>query len=271
MQSRARKKFVTKEIESDELFTLKCYVCESKRGEGGLAFRSDCSEGITYLPQLDGIWDTGGLYCCGVRCITWLVRKAKKYGYQTSLIVKYDKKKYNREGPFSEWVASIMKTRHFVAMVQEKEAEEKQKKETARAEKRAREEEAKNRQVLEAAAAEPTQPLVASTTVEDPSAAASAAASSVTAYDGLNLTSVPNRLPVDTALCLLETVTARMRRTIAILSTSTTGYSGGTISDNAARVMTLNINCMDKYIRDLKVGLGYVEDDCPASKKLKKS
>ena len=86
-----------------------------------------------------------------------------------------------------------MKTRHFVAMVQEKEAEEKQKKETARAEKRAREEEAKNRQVLEAAAAEPTQPLVASTTVEDPSAAASAAASSVTAYDGLNLTSVENQ------------------------------------------------------------------------------
>ena len=147
----------------------------------------------------------------------------------------------------------------------------KKKEKVARAEKRKREqEEAHIQQRLDASA---TQPMVTSTspTVVDLANNASAAASAVSVSDGPDVNLGHQPLAVTTATSLLQSDTARMRRTIKIFSTSTDHYSGGTISDAADHVLTFHINRMDQRIHELKSALGMKEDDSPASKKLKKS
>ena len=253
-----------------EEFILKCYVCAMDAGEGGTAFQTDCLEGITYLPQVEGIYDLGGLYCCGPNCVTWLVKMARKYGFQTNLLTKYGYKDYN-DSPEHEWAAAVRNTKNFIRMVVAKEAEEKQKKKVARAaEKRKREqEEARIQQRLAASA---TQPKVTSTspTVVDLANNASAAASAVSASDGPDVNLGHQPLAVTTAISLLQSDTSRMRRVIKVFS-SVSDYGGGTISDAAEHVLTFHINRMDERIHELKSALGMKEDDSPASKKLKKS
>ena len=129
------------EKESDEPFRLTCFKCVRSRGERNPNFRDDCHDGIAYLPQVHGDWDMGGLYVCGGACLSWLIKHAKKRGWQTN-VDQYTTSAYNSCG-IQSWQLAVDNSYKFVDEVcDEEDAAELAKRLKKKKRKRARREQA---------------------------------------------------------------------------------------------------------------------------------
>lgn len=220
-------------------------------GERKTNFRDTCPNDIKYLPQVDGLWDLGGLFACGGECFTWLVRNAKKRGYQTK-VDHYTTKKY-QEGGEEAWEAAIHNSKQFINMVcDEEEAVERAKVKKRESAKRARldKNDASASAAASAVVAAPTPPPPPPPVAAPSQPVIQPSQRLVAAYGA------PPPAPVPFAdlkcyLGLAFVTTKKMRMTVDGLEAGN-HYSGGTCNHNAAVNMRCMLNHIDEQLNKIQ-------------------